>query len=208
MRNDEELWRGLKSGDREMFFEMYKKYYHTLLFIGLKEIHDASLVKDTIQQLFLYLWDKRETIQQAINVKSYLITSFRRKLNSDWKASQKSGSLSLISDNYLNDCEPNPEEKLVKNEEQSNLSFLLLTQINQLPNRQKELIIQRFYEGSSYEEIAQNTGLSLRTVYNKIHEGIKKLRLDMEKSRLPRRAALLLLLSFSLSLINIALRSI
>jgi RNA polymerase sigma factor (sigma-70 family) len=206
MKNDEELWRGLKSGDREMFFEMYKKYYHTLLFIGLKEIKDASLVKDTIQQLFLYLWEKRETIQHAVNVKSYLITSFRRKLNTDWKASKKLGSLALIPEDYCNDREPNPEEKMVKSEEQSNLSLRLTNQINQLPNRQKELIIQRFYDGSSYEEIAQNTGLSLRTVYNKIHEGIKKLRLDMEKTRFPRRAALLLLIIFSLSAINIVLQ--
>jgi RNA polymerase sigma factor (sigma-70 family) len=208
MKNDEELWRGLKSGDREAFFEIYKKYYHALLFIGLKEINDASLVKDTIQQLFLYLWEKRETIQQAVNVKSYLITSFRRKLNTDWKTSKKSGSLALISDDYSYDCEPNPEEKLVKNEEQSNLSLLLMNQINQLPNRQKELIIQRFYYDSSYEEIAHNTGLSLRTVYNKIHEGVKKLRLDMVKNRFPRRAALLLLIIFSLSAGNIDLQNI
>lgn len=199
MENDEELWRGLKSGDRELFFEIYKKYYHTLLFIGLKEINDPSLVKDTIQQLFLYLWEKRETIQQAANVKSYLIVSFRRKLNSDWKTSRRSGSLALISDDYSNDREPNPEEKMVKNEEQSNLSLFLMHQINQLPGRQKELIIQRFYDGSSYEEIAQNTGLSLRTVYNKIHEGIKKLRLDLGKSRFPGKVALLLLLIFSIS---------
>lgn len=208
MKNDEELWRGLKSGDRELFFEIYKKYYHTLLFIGLKEINDPSIAKDTIQQLFLYLWEKRETIQQAANVKSYLITSFRRKLNSDWKTSRRSGSLALISDDYSNDREPNPEEKMVKNEEQSNLSLLLMHQINQLPGRQKELIIQRFYDGSSYEEIAQNTGLSMRTVYNKIHEGIKKLRVDLEKSRFPRRAVLLLLLIFSMPVVGSSLQNI
>jgi RNA polymerase sigma-70 factor (ECF subfamily) len=208
MKNDEELWHGLRSGDRECFFEIYKKYYHVLLFTGLKEINDPSLVKDTIQHLFLYLWEKRETIQQASNVRSYLVTSFRRKLNTDWKTSRKSGSLALISDDYSNDQEPNPEEKMVRNEEKSNLSLLLMHQINQLPGRQKELIIQRFYEGNSYEEIAQNTGLSLRTVYNKIHEGIKKLRLDLGKSRFPGRVALLLPLIFSMHLVNSILQNI
>ena len=57
MNSDEELWKGLLSGDQELFLALYNKYYHTLLFIGLKEIKDAQLVKDAIQQLLLYLWE-------------------------------------------------------------------------------------------------------------------------------------------------------
>ena len=91
MDNDNNLWQGLKQGDKEMFLALYKKYYHTLLFIGLKEVKDAHLVKDVIQQLFLYLWEKRETIQDARDVKSYLITSFLRKLTADWKKNKQSG---------------------------------------------------------------------------------------------------------------------
>ena len=91
MDNDNILWQGLKQGDKEMFLALYKKYYHTLFFIGVKEMKDAHLVKDIIQQLFLYLWEKRETIQDARDVKSYLITSFLRKLTADWKKNKQSG---------------------------------------------------------------------------------------------------------------------
>jgi RNA polymerase sigma factor (sigma-70 family) len=67
-----------------------------------------------------------------------------------------------------------------------------MSKINDLPNRQKELIALRFYEGLNYEEIVQRTGLSHRTVYNKIHEGIKKLKTDMESSQYSRMAMFLL----------------
>lgn len=196
MIKDDTLWLGLKQGDKEMFLALYKKYYHTLLFIGLKEMKDAQLVKDTIQQLFLYLWEKRETIQDANNVKSYLVTSFLRKLTADWKKSKQAGVLQVVWNSYPDeDPQPNPEEKLIRKDEQSHLFKLLMDRINELPNRQKELIVLKFYDGLTYEEIVQRTGLSHRTVYNKIHEGLKKLKLDMAASQYPRSAALLLLIT-------------
>jgi RNA polymerase sigma factor (sigma-70 family) len=195
MNNDNNLWHGLKQGDKEMFLALYKKYYHNLLFIGLKEMKDAQLVKDTIQQLFLYLWEKRETIHEARDIKSYLVTSFLRKLTADWKKSQKAGTLHVVWNSYPEDLQANPEEKLIKKDEQSHLYKLLMDRINELPHRQKELIVLKFYEGLTYEEIVQKTGLSSRTVYNKIHEGLKKLKLDIARSQYPNSAALLLLLT-------------
>jgi RNA polymerase sigma factor (sigma-70 family) len=195
MNNDETLWEGLQQGDKEKFLSLYKKYYHTLLFIGLKEMKDAQLVKDAIQQLFLYLWEKRATIQEAKNVKSYLITSFLRKLSADWKKAKKTRELEVVWNNYPEDPQPNPEDTLIKKDQQSHLFKLLMSRINELPNRQKELIVLKFYEGLSYEEIVQKTGLSHRTVYNKIHEGLKKLKLDMAASQYPRSVALLSLLT-------------
>ena len=195
MNTDETLWKGLQQGDKDMFLALYKKYYHSLLFIGLKEIKDAQLVKDTIQQLFLYLWEKRETIGEAKNVKSYLITSFLRKLSSDWKKSGKISNLQVVWINNSEDTQPTPEEKLIKKDDQNHLFKLLMNHINDLPNRQKELIVLKFYEGLSYEEIVKQTGLSHRTVYNKIHEALKKLKLDLVKSQHPHTATFILLVT-------------
>ncbi|MEO6721848.1 MAG: sigma-70 family RNA polymerase sigma factor [Ferruginibacter sp.] len=200
MNNDETLWKGLQQGDKEMFLALYKKYYHSLLFIGLKEIKDAQLVKDTIQQLFLYLWEKRETINEAKNIKSYLVTSFLRKLTVDWKKSEKASHLQIVSNNYSEDTQPNPEEKLIKKDEQNHLFKLLMIHINELPNRQRELIVLKFYEGLTYEEIVQRTGLSHRTVYNKIHESLKKLKLDILAKPHSYSAALMSLVTVLASL--------
>jgi RNA polymerase sigma factor (sigma-70 family) len=196
---DEILWEGLRKGDKDLFLSLYKKYYHCLFFIGLKEMKDAQLVKDAIQQLFLYLWEKREGIQEAKNVKSYLVTSFLRKLTADWKKSKRTGALQVVWNSSLEDSQPNPEDKLIIKDQQSYLFKLIMERLNELPNRQKELIVLRFYEGLSYEEIVQRTGLSHRTVYNKIHEGIKKLKLDMTTGQHSQTAALLLLFTLLIS---------
>jgi len=196
MDNDQILWNGLQKGDKEMLLALYKKYYHSLLFIGLKEIKDAQVVKDTIQQLFLNLWEKRTSIGEARNIRSYIITSFLRKLNYDWKRSGKTGSLRVVWNNFSEDPQPNPEEVLIGKDKQNHLFKLLMQHINELPNRQKELIVLKFYEGLSYDEIVQKTGLSHRTVYNKIHEGLKKLKLDIATTQHTHRSALSSLITF------------
>jgi RNA polymerase sigma factor (sigma-70 family) len=193
MNTDEKLWMGLKQGDKEMFLILYKRYYHTLLFIGLKQIKDAALVKDTIQQIFLYIWEKRETIGEAQNIKSYLVSSFLRKLSVDQKK-YKSTSPALWNINS-EDPQPNPEDKLIKKDQDLH-SFNFLTHlINNLPLRQKELIVLKFYEGLSYHEIVERTGLSHRTVYNKIHEGLKKLKQKITAGQKTRNAKIILLIT-------------
>ena len=203
MNSDEELWKGLLSGDQELFLALYNKYYHTLLFIGLKEIKDAQLVKDAIQQLFLYLWEKRGNIQTANNVKSYLVTSFLRKLSDDWKKTTRISKLQIVSSDYTTEMPLTPEECLIKKDEQHRSFEMLQSYINELPARQKELIFMKFYEGLSYDEIVQQTGLSHRTVYNKIHEALKKLKLDIAGSRNTHSITLSLLPALLLSLAEI-----
>jgi RNA polymerase sigma-70 factor (ECF subfamily) len=179
MKSDEALWEGMIQGDPEQLLSLYNRYYHTLLFVGLKEIRDSHLVKDTIQQLFLYLWEKRESIKVARNVKAYLLTSFLRKLTADWKKAVRVSNLLVVHRQNGEDMVPTPEEALIFKDEQQQVSRQLLDYINELPSRQKDLIYLKFYEDLSYEEIVQQTGLAPRTVYNKIHEALKKLKLDI-----------------------------
>lgn len=204
MINDETLWKGITLGDKEMFLSLYKKYYHSLLFIGLKEIKDAELVKDTIQQQFLYLWEKRATVTDAKNVRAYLITSFLRRLRHDWKKSTNTSILEVADSNCLKDPQPTPEENLLQKDSLFHLSQNLMHHINSLPRRQKELIILKFYEGLSYDEIVQKTGLSHRTVYNKIHEALQKLKVEMEgKKKSYRTAIFTLVFFFTLSFVAV-----
>ncbi|CAN5479408.1 RNA polymerase sigma-70 factor [soil metagenome] len=188
MDQDETLWRGLREGNKDMFLTLYKKYYHSLLFIGLKEIQDAQQVKDTIQQLFVYIWEKRETINDAKNVKCYLVTCFLRKLSTDRKKLVRISNLQVVCNHYCEDSQPTPEEKLINKDQQHHLFQLLVNHINHLSARQKELIVLKFYEGLSYEEIVEQTGLSHRTVYNKIHEALKKLKLEIVDNPYSQRA--------------------
>ena len=133
------------------------------------------------------------------NVKAYLLTSFLRKLAADWKKSGKTANLQVVHDNYTGNEPLTPEEHLIRKDEQQQLFRILVNYINELPARQKELIMLRFYEGLSYDEIVQQTGLSHRTVYNKIHEALKRLRLDITNNHNFHSASLSLIIGILIS---------
>src|SRR5262245_3612569 len=95
IHTDNQCWEQLLNGDKAALYELYTRYYHTLLFIGLKNIHDSDLVKDVIQQQFLYLWEKRHTLMDAKNVRSYIIISFLRRLTSDWVKARRTINLEV-----------------------------------------------------------------------------------------------------------------
>lgn len=183
MYSDETMWKGIMEGDKDMFLALYRQYYHILLFIGLKQVRDHHVVKDAIQQQFLYLWEKRASLQMANNVKSYLITSVLRRLSADTKRNKRASELLAENIDGIADSQVNPEEITIIKDQQKYLRQYMVNRINSLSPRAKELIILKFYQGLSYDEIVKKTGLTRRTVYNKIHEALKTLKLNMESEK-------------------------
>lgn len=174
---DQQCWSQLQSGNKEALFELYSRYYHTLLFIGIKQVPDADLVKDVIQQQFLYLWEKRTSVMDAKNVRSYIIISFLRRLTNDWIKSRKTVNLEVAWSRKEEELfEVSHEESLVARDYDEAVYKSLSGIINTLPARQRELIILKFYEGLKYDDIVERTGLAHRTVYNRIHEALEKIK--------------------------------
>lgn len=170
--NESLLWENFKNGDAGALFTIYELLYDDLRRNGLAITPDEDLVKDTINQFFLYLWDKRNTLQPPEHLKAYIIVSFRRKLIYDLKVYRKTTPLTFDE----NLSEPSRLEHIIEDQSQLERQIRVKKAIDNLPKRQRELITLKYYEGLSYEEIADRTALSMRTIYNKLHEALKTLK--------------------------------
>ncbi|MOA34946.1 RNA polymerase sigma factor SigV [compost metagenome] len=71
------------------------------------------------------------------------------------------------------------EQLLIDREQDSERKQRMEAAINKLTARQKELIRLRFFEQLSYEEIAERTSISVRTIYNTIHTAINLMRQEV-----------------------------
>lgn len=178
--SDEDLWERLLKSDKDALYQLYTRFYQPLLFFGLKYKAETTLVKDAINQLFLYLWEKRDGLHAARNVRNYLYTSLRRLL------ARQVLQDNLVPTDLLGEegqpVVPSREESWIAEQELDQQAILMAAAINKLPARQRQLLQMKYYEALSYEEIAGKTGLSVRTIYNKIHEAITRLRQDLGKS--------------------------
>lgn len=174
--DDKNYWEQMRLGDKQALFELYNKMYFHLIRFGLKINADDELVKDCVNQIFLNLWDKRERLQPIDNVKSYLMATLRRCML-DQLSYQDKMDLAFNKLGAEEDwSELSYEEIIINMQQDDEMREKLHNAIRQLTPRQIELIKLKFFEGLSYEQIAEHTSQTVKTAYNTIYDAIKMLR--------------------------------
>ncbi|RAJ82207.1 RNA polymerase sigma-70 factor (ECF subfamily) [Chitinophaga dinghuensis] len=172
------LWNGLLEGDEQLLLGLYEAWYPGLLRYGLRITQDKELIQDTINQTFLYFWQNRDTLTSVMVPEAYMLTSFRRRLlraaGSGKHRLQFPGEWEVDDDTEM--VEDSHEMFLINHIRIQEVEAVLLRAIKRLSARKQELIRLKYYEGLSYSEMAARTGLTERTIYNKIHEAVKTLR--------------------------------
>lgn len=173
---ESEWWKSLCKGDQSALQHLYMSYYKHLLQYGLRYTNDRDILKDNINSIFLYIWEKRETLAPAQHVGNYIFRSFQRQLIKDLKKIRTLDVVPVL--NNEDDFYDSDEAQFILKQEENIRVNILKAAVLQLPKRQKELIILRYYEGLSYTEIAEKTQLTKRAVYNQIHTAITSLKKD------------------------------
>lgn len=134
------------------FNKCVDEYADSLYRFILKNIKDSEKAKDIIQDTFEKMWLKSADIHPQ-KAKNYLFTAAYHTMIDVIRREKKQSDFSEIN---LKD--------LAYQQQYSDIQEVLNKAIDLLPNDQKAVVLLRDYEGYSYEEIAQITGLSLSQV--------------------------------------------
>ena len=169
------LAKDAQKGDHQAFREMYVQSYDKLIQYGRALDYDKNLIHDTIQDLFIWLIKHPEKIQGINNVHTYLFKCLRQNMHTYLKRRKKKEENAEKYHKSFSQ-EANAESKLIHAENLDLQSTWLVSQLNQLPPKQKEVIYLRFYEGLSYDEMADILSVSNQVVRNSVFRAIKKLR--------------------------------
>lgn len=170
----QELWQRFKVGDERALGELAREHYPGLYNYGRRLTSDSELVWDTIQDLFLELWDHRETVGTAVFVKTYLLKALRYKL-----LKVRSQQSSVHIDDYGDTTGPfsvSIEDEIIDQELHSEQARLLRQLMAGLTKRQQEVLYLRFYQNLDNHEIAQIMGLERQSVANLLYRTFKELR--------------------------------
>jgi RNA polymerase sigma factor (sigma-70 family) len=166
------LWKSFKSGDWEAYTSLYHTYYRSLNNYGHKFTRDLSLIEDAIHDLFVTLWTNRDNLGNPISVKNYLYKALRNILFRKIKAESK--FFDLQDDNSI-PFEISYDQQLVLNEEEIKLQQTIKDVLRKLPARQQEIIYLRFYDGLSYEEIAEVMCIHVSSTYKLLYKALENL---------------------------------
>jgi RNA polymerase sigma factor (sigma-70 family) len=169
-----ELWQALTEGDISSFEALMSVQFLTLFQYGSKFTKDSEIVKDCIQDLFLYLWEHREHLAKNVSVKAYLMSSLRRRIH----LNKNIVSFDPIPDNesQLFEVSFSVEDAFIDNENIQQLSNQIKDTLTHIPQRQKEIIYLRFFQNLNREQIAEVLGITPQTVSNILQMAFKSIR--------------------------------
>ncbi|MEO6705700.1 MAG: sigma-70 family RNA polymerase sigma factor [Ginsengibacter sp.] len=165
----------------ELLDKWYQTFQCNFMNIGLKFGYRQDEVHDFINQFFLDLLEKKIDLTTINNPKAYLLTAFRRKLVDNYRQSTKK-RLIVIKGDHENYTQPSIQEALEQIESNTELINALRNAYKKLPARCRKVIDLKFYKGLTTEEIALQTGLTKRSVYNNLFEGVKLLRTELNRT--------------------------
>jgi RNA polymerase sigma factor (sigma-70 family) len=167
-------WNAFKKGDREAFDNLFRRYYPILTQYGDRLFPNKSELDDTIQDLFIELWQSNSNTPVQ-SVKAYLFRSLKYKLFRHLK--NQKGSETLVDIDSLYGFSLSHETFLVEKEKEAERTAKVLAAINRLPARQKEIVYLKIYQNMSYEEVSEVMNINYQVARNLFYQSIKSLRL-------------------------------
>jgi RNA polymerase sigma factor (sigma-70 family) len=174
---DDELMLLARANHQAAFETLVRRHQKLVLGVAIRYVGDATLGRDIAQDVFLGLWAERHRYQSRGLFRSYLVSStihrcqfvVRQRRTHERKhgelAQQNAGSAAEapIGNEALHDLVEGERRKIVREK------------LTLLPGKMREVLILRFTNDLSIEEIARSTGLRAGTVKSHLFRGVARL---------------------------------
>jgi RNA polymerase sigma factor (sigma-70 family) len=181
----EKAWRRFVAyGDDASFKAVFEVYYKSLYGYGVKLCNQPELVKDGIHDLFKNMWERRDDLAHIKSPNVYLFVSLRRKIMKEVKGQRKKTDMTEVNEESF--ITFGREEIIIRDEVKFQQKEKLQQALNQLPDRQKEVLYLHYYNGLTYGEIEEILSINRQSVRNHIYRAMETLRslLDIEIMKL------------------------
>jgi len=170
--DEKQLLERLKSGDEKAFERLYWNYSPQIFRKLLKLVKKEEIGEELLQDVFLRIWEKRETIDTEKSFRSYLyriaqnlVTDLFRRAAYDRKLLDH--LIAASTELY------NPIEDKINTE---GGNAVLQLAIDTLPPQRRKVYTLCKIEGKSYEEVSVLLGISTSTISDHIVKATKSLK--------------------------------
>ena len=143
-----------------------------LLQVAKKMLENENDAEDSVQEVFLKLWNLRDTLHRYDSIPALAVTMIKNRCIDHLRVRGRETALEPYSD--LRTTPDNPYLQL----ERSNTEEVLKKIIDQLPPLQKAIITMKDMEEYEVEEIAEITGTQPEAVRVNLSRARKKVRED------------------------------
>jgi RNA polymerase sigma-70 factor (family 1) len=173
--SDQQLTILLKEGDHVAYTEIFNRFKFILQAHAVNKLRDREEARDIIQEVFVYLWTKREVIQFTENLSGYLYGAVRNAILNRITRKHIEGKYfdAMKAFSLVNQVET---DTLVR---ENQLKAFIEQEIAQLPSKMRLVFELSRKDNLSHAAIAEQLGISEQTVSKQITNAIKILKVKL-----------------------------
>ena len=171
---DKQLMTQVVTGDLNAFEMVFRDYYKPLVRYGNTFLRDTDETEDVVQQVFVSLWEKRAQLDIHTSIRAVL-----------YKAVQNA-CLNRIKHLKVRNAYAEDRKWTLEYEETSDplhvdeLNQRIRVAIENMPEQCGRIFKMSRFEQLRYQEIADQLGLSVKTVENQMGKALKIVREELK----------------------------
>ena len=159
------------------FEKVYNSFWSKLYCVAYNYFRDKTMAQEIVQDVFVNLWMKRESLEEIMDIESYLYKSVRNKIYDQFDKIASQEKLKQRVALQVTESTDSTKEDI----EYAETWQLINDEIDLLPSKTKEIFrLSRFGQYTN-DEIAGSLNLSGKSVEYHITRALKRLRLRLNE---------------------------
>jgi len=138
-------------------------------------LKDLELAEELVQNLFLRFWEKRELLNVQTSIKAYLYKCIYNDSLNYLKHERVKEKYQDFAQHAMEQLSESAAAKVEMTELKQQLSIAL----NELPEQCRTIFQLSRFEELKYREIAEQLGISIKTVENQMGKALRILRVKL-----------------------------
>ena len=166
--NDILLLRQIREGDESAFKHLFETYFTPLCRFIFMHLNDEGVSEELAMDIFIYVWENRDTFQIQLSLKAYLFQAARNKCLNELRKKKQTVR--------LDDVEADSMNTDMATLETDELYRLIQEAVLALPEKCRNIFHLSRNENFTNQEIADQLNISIKTVEAQITTALKKIK--------------------------------
>jgi RNA polymerase sigma-70 factor (family 1) len=159
-------------GDQQAYKELFTSFYSYLFHFALGIVKSKESAEEVVSDIFIKIWEKRESLEKISNLKVYLYVA-TRNIGFNYVDKQKRAATNSIEEfsvefksRYFD-----PEQLLIT----ADMMAIIAREIDKLPPKCKIIFKLVKEDNLKYREVAEILNISVKTVENQLAIALRKI---------------------------------
>ena len=166
----------LKKDDQSAFTIIFTRYYNDLVRFSFGFMHDSDASEEIVQDVFLKLWENRNSLFIQNSLKSFLLKAVQNRSIDRLRHLDITGKYALLAREHSLLVENDTENYILHSELEEKFNHAMTT----IPAVYAEAFRMSRLEFLNYHEISEKSGVSVRTVEVRISKALSLLREELK----------------------------